>query len=126
MKLLLDTHILIWYLNGDNNLNPKKILILEDRSNQLFVSIATLWEIAIKINVNKLEYSQDFNLIPQNLEKYQIEVLEISFQQLQLYKDLPLHHKDPFDRLLITQALSEQLTIITEDKAFEQYTAALI
>lgn len=123
MKYLLDTHVLLWWLAGDNRLSNKVIEIISNPSHLIFVSAATGWEIAIKKAIGKLES-------PDNLEEAlkvnKFEPLAILFRHVVLAGELPLHHKDPFDRLLIAQANHEELTLITHDKIFTHYLVPLL
>lgn len=95
---------------------------MEDANNELFLSIASLWEIAIKISIGKLEPYQTFdNIFVQHLERNNIQLLPISVEHLAAVSQLPRHHGDPFDRLLIAQAQVENLSIISADAAFDAY-----
>ena len=121
MDLLLDTHTFIWFLNGDNQLPASLKKLIANTSNKCFISIASLWEIAIKSNLNKLELQGDFNQIASFLIDNDIEVLPISFAHIQRLLNLSFHHRDPFDRIIVAQAFTENLTIATKDKAFSEY-----
>ncbi len=122
MRLLLDTHILVWYVMGDEQLPIPWREMIESNQNQKFFSIASLWEIAIKTNIGKLtiKYPLD-RLIPADFQRLPIEL-----PHLLAYQQLPLHHRDPFDRMLIAQAQAEQLTLMTQDPNFPLYEVALI
>lgn len=121
MDLLLDTHTLIWYLQEDQKLLPNTAAILEDASNQLQISIVSLWEIAIKLNLDKLSLEIPFADLPQLLEQLLIGVMPITFTDTENYLSLPTYHRDPFDRMLIAQAITHTLTIVSIDKAFDAY-----
>lgn len=121
MDLLLDTHPFIWFLNGDDQLSPNLKNIIADTSNKCLLSIASLWEIAIKSSLGKLELKGDFNHIAGFLNDNDIELLPITFEHLQRLMQLPLHHRDPFDRVIIAQALTEGLPIATKDDNFPAY-----
>ena len=122
MRYLIDTHSLIWFIDGDDNLSVHARKIIENEDNYIFVSIASLWEIAIKFNIGKLELTQPFSrLFPYQLEENDLQVLDIRIEHLYVLSDLPLHHRDPFDRLIICQAISEQLPIVTKDTKFDYY-----
>lgn len=121
MDLLLDTHAFIWFLNGDNQLPAAIKSLIADTSNKCCVSIASIWEIAIKISLGKLELQGDFNQITYFLTDNDIEILPITFGHIQRILQMSFHHRDPFDRLIIAQALAENLTIATKDSIFHEY-----
>ena len=126
MRVLIDTHVLIWYLNGDKVLPSRTADILSNNDNKLFVSTISLWEIAIKISLGKLELSLSLKQIEEYLKDKDVELLDIKFEPLIKLLDLPHHHRDPFDRLLIAQAISEKLTIISADRHFAAYPVEVI
>jgi PIN domain nuclease of toxin-antitoxin system len=118
MKLLLDTHTFIWFIIGSPNLSAHARALIEDVANEKFLSVASLWEIAIKLSIGKLTLSAPFNvLIPQQLSSNGFELLNIAID----YAALPFHHRDPFDRLLIAQATVEKMPIVSSDAAFDAY-----
>jgi len=122
MKYLLDTHTLLWFLAGDRQLSGRARQLIEDPNNEIFLSIASLWEIAIKVNLEKLTLGKPFEeLFPEQLHFNSIEILPITVDSLIKLIVLPLHHRDPFDRLIIAQALVEGLPIIGRDTAFDAY-----
>jgi PIN domain nuclease of toxin-antitoxin system len=126
MRFLIDTHILLWFLSADKHLKIKKREVINNTDNKIYVSIISLWEIAIKLSIEKLKLDYDFAELPKLLQKHDIEITGISFLQTELVKNLPRHHGDPFDRMLIAQAISEDLTIITEDQNFKLYQAKVL
>ena len=121
MRFLLDTHVLIWYTNGDKSLSEAAINNVKNINNECFISIASIWEIAIKVSLNKLELKSEFDQIIDFLTDLDIEILPITFEHIQILNTLEYHHKDPFDRMIISQAIAEQLTIITKDENFRKY-----
>jgi len=126
MNLLLDTHTFIWFLNGDIQLpTPIKDLI-SDTSNRCLLSIASIWEIAIKSSLKKLELQGDFKQIVEFLDDNDIEVLPITFEHIQQLLLQDFHHRDPFDRMIIAQALTENIPIATKDGIFEKYGVAIV
>ena len=126
MRILLDTHVLIWYLEGNQNLaRPSRQLIL-DSNNSIFVSIASLWEIAIKTSVGKLKVSRSLSDILPVLYDQSIDVLQIMPGHVLQAATLAFHHRDPFDRMLIAQAQVEFLTVITHDDVFAKYGIKII
>jgi PIN domain nuclease of toxin-antitoxin system len=127
MKLLLDAHVLLWYLSGDSRLNPTSLAILDDDRNAKWVSTATLWEIAIKVGLGKIQLGQPFEqLFPMLLRKNEFGILDISIGHLSQLLTLPGIHKDPFDRILVAQAASESLTIMTTDTNIAKYSIPVI
>jgi PIN domain nuclease of toxin-antitoxin system len=126
MRVLIDTHALLWYLQGDVNLSNLAMITIENKDNDVFVSIASLWEIAIKLGLGKLEIQRPFENIEIDLDRLDIKILPIAFAELDIYRSLPLHHRDPFDRILIAQSISNSLTIITRDALFKPYLARLM
>jgi PIN domain nuclease of toxin-antitoxin system len=120
MSYLLDTHTLIWFLENDPRLpSPTRTQI--ETTPTVFVSIVTLWEIAIKANIGKLTLSFPFNTIAPNLITAGITQLPITFKDLEIYLSLPLHHRDPFDRLLISQTIEHSLIFISQDAQIDAY-----
>jgi len=122
MTYLIDTHALIWFMKGEAMLSDKaREIILTDHKN-CYISVVSFWEMAIKINLNKLDIGLPF----EEVESWAIEnglsnFLHVEIPHTVTLSQLPFHHRDPFDRTLIAQALSEQLTVITKEKLFEEY-----
>ena len=122
MKYLLDTHTLLWFLMGDKKLSHKARRLIDNPENKKLLSIASLWEIAIKVSVRKLVLDKSFErLFPEQLHFNRIEILDITVNSLTKLTTLPFHHRDPFDRLIIAQALVEKLPIIGTDAVFDAY-----
>ena len=122
MKYLLDTHILLWFITEGEELSDRARRLILDSSSEILLSIASLWEIAIKVNIGKLALDKSFNqLFPDELDFHGIEILDITIDNLVQLTALPLHHRDPFDRLIIAQALVESLPIIGVDEIFDTY-----
>lgn len=125
MNLLLDTHTFLWFIAGSENLSPKARKLIEDDANRVFLSAASLWEIAIKVSLGKLALSEPFEtLIPAQLEMNSIEMLGISVSHTSQVASLPFHHRDPFDRLLVAQALTEEIPIVSADEALDTHGVA--
>lgn len=119
-NFLLDTHAFIWLSEDDPNLsNSLKEII--DYADTVYLSIASLWEIAIKLNLGKISLKRDYEVIGSELESSDLLLLPISFRDTVLIRHLPLHHRDPFDRMLIAQAMNHSLTLISRDRAFDAY-----
>ena len=124
MRYLLDTHTLIWALNSPENLSLLSKTIIEDERYYCCVSKTSLFEIAIKKNIGKLNIYSSFDFIENELGKLKINILEIELNHLEFYLNIPQFptHKDPFDRLIISTAAAENLKIITKDEKFNLYS----
>jgi PIN domain nuclease of toxin-antitoxin system len=121
MKIILDTHTFLWFVNDSLELSNSAAELIESDVD-LWISIASLWEISIKVNLNKLDLPDDFDrFIPHQIAVNGIEILPINLQHLIALTKLPLHHRDPFDRILIAQAIAEDVPIISIDKKFDLY-----
>ncbi len=126
MNYLLDTHIFLWYIDGNSNLSSTAKSIIEDTQFVKFVSIASFWELAIKSSINKLILDKPIETLPKYMIKNRLLLLSIDYKHLIRLKTLPQHHKDPFDRLLIAQAITENLTVISADQYFKAYPINVI
>jgi PIN domain nuclease of toxin-antitoxin system len=126
VKLIIDTHAFIWFLYGDKKLSSKAKLAIADGNNQCFLSSASLWEIAIKESIGKLNLSITNQRLEQRLLQNQIKVLPITLDHTFQVKVLPHHHRDPFDRMIVAQSMVEGLTIITADTEFSKYTLNIL
>lgn len=127
MRLLLDTHILIWLLEGNPQLSSQARLMIEDETNELLVSIASLWEIAIKCSIGKLNIGMPFEaFLCQKIDPEEFKILAIQAAHLVVIADLPLYHRDPFDRLIIAQAMAENLLILSADAIFDAYPVSCV
>ncbi|NBO31260.1 MAG: type II toxin-antitoxin system VapC family toxin [Cyanobacteria bacterium WB6_1B_304] len=121
MKILLDTHTFLWFINDSPELSGSAADLLESDVD-LLLSTASLWEIAIKVSLNKLTLPDSYEqFIPQQITLNNIEILTITFEHLTIVSRLPFHHRDPFDRLLIAQSMSENLQIVSTDTQFDRY-----
>ena len=121
MRQLLDTHTFIWFITGSDRINNKVRERIESNDNLL--SIASLWEIAIKSSIGKLDLKLSIEqLVEEQITANGIELLDITTEHIAVVADLPLHHRDPFDRLIIAQAMVEQIPIVGVDKVFDSYS----
>jgi len=121
MKLLLDTHAFLWFIDDSPALSTRGKALLE-ADNELFLSVGSLWEIAVKLRLGKLTVAiATESLMTEQLTANNIEILPISVPQLVQVSILPLHHRDPFDRLIIAQAIVEQMPVVSADPAFDAY-----
>jgi PIN domain nuclease of toxin-antitoxin system len=123
VNFLLDTHVLLWWLSDHKSLTTKAVEAIKDGKNLIFVSAATAWEISIKRVLGKLKAPDG---LEETLESNRFHQLPISIRHGLVAGSLPRHHDDPFDRMLIAQALTEQLTIITHDVRMEQYGVPIL
>ena len=122
MRYLLDTHTLLWFIADDRRLSDNARELIESQSNDIFISTASLWEIAIKVNIGKLVLDKPFEQVfPEELRLNNIEILDITVDSLIKLTTLPYHHRDPFDRLIIAQALVGYFPIIGVDENFDTY-----
>jgi len=126
MDNLLDTHSFIWFIEGNKQLSAVARKAIEHAGVVNYISIASLWEIAIKIRLGKLELKSNFLKVGKLIESNGFRVLPITFQDTQQLLDLPFHHRDPFDRIIISQAISNKLNIVTKDSNFSAYTVSLV
>jgi PIN domain nuclease of toxin-antitoxin system len=122
MKILLDTNVLLWFVSDDAMLSLEFKEIIENNENEIFVSIASLWEITIKLSIGKLEMDESFESFFKVLtQNYGFKVLQITENHLYQYLKLPLIHRDPFDRLIYSQAVAEKIKFLFTDEIFRQY-----
>ena len=122
MRLLLDTHAMYWYIAGDAQLSATARKLIQDEANEVLISPVSYWEIAIKVSLGKWKLNRTYEeLIDVALIQYRFGVLPILPTHTAKVIELPFHHKDPFDRLLIAQALAENLSIVANDPALDAY-----
>ena len=122
MKLLLDTHTLIWAVDDPSKLGPQAVTALQDPANDLLLSAATIWEIAIKVGLGKLSLSMPYRQwMNQAITDLGMTVLPITVEYADVQVNLPKHHGDPFDRLLVAQSQVENIHLVSADPVFDQY-----
>ncbi|MEL6624761.1 MAG: type II toxin-antitoxin system VapC family toxin [Bacteroidota bacterium] len=121
MIYLLDTHSLLWYIQGNTQLSSTAIDHILEPQSEVHVSIVSLWEITIKTNIGKLQVKGDISQIKKDIDELSFSLIPISIPTLDTYQKLPLHHRDPFDRLLIAQTLTQNQPIISADAQFDAY-----
>jgi PIN domain nuclease of toxin-antitoxin system len=121
MNYLLDTHTLIWFLSGDENLSDKSKEVIENLENSNFISIASIWELAIKISLDKFKFEKGFKKFLELIDENGFEVIPISFEHAIRLARLEFIHRDPFDRLIVVQAMTDNLTVITKDENMTKY-----
>ncbi len=127
MRLLLDTHTFLWFIAGSLNLSETARNLIQEQENQKFLSIAGLWEMSIKASIGKLELGMSITeLVKREVYGNAIDLLEIRPEHLDELAKLPFHHKDPFDRLMISQSLVENIPIVSRDSAYRSYPVQLL
>ncbi len=126
MRILIDTHILIWHLEGNNALTQERRELVADSVADVSVSIASFWEIGIKVSLGKLSLASSLADILCVIQNTNITILPIDPKHVIAVSTLPFHHKDPFDRLIVAQALEDDLTIMTSDPEFQSYGVKLL
>jgi len=119
VKVLLDTHALLWWLSDSEKLGPAAREIVADPAHDILVSVVSLWEIAIKIRIGKLD--ADFDEISDAISAEGFTLLQIIPEHLKVLMGLPTHHRDPFDHLLIAQSMSEQASFLSGDSQMGHY-----
>jgi PIN domain nuclease of toxin-antitoxin system len=121
MTLLLDTHTFLWFIEDSSKLSSTAQSLISSDAN-LLLSVASLWEMAIKISLGKLAVSGDYEVfVSRQLSANDIEILPIRLPHLNMISSMPFHHRDPFDRLLVAQAIAESIPLVSADKAFDVY-----
>lgn len=122
MAFLLDTHVVLWYASKNPSLSPKAKAIVDAKSD-LFFSVASLWEIVIKVNIGKLQLDYSFEGLLERIAVMQAEIIPIKIDSLKEYLNLPLNkdHRDPFDRILVAQAIDYSLDVVSGDEKFDFY-----
>lgn len=127
MNLLVDTHIFLWFVNDNPRLSDRFNSLIEDENNVIYLSLASLWEMSIKYNLGKLNFDSSYEeFVETEINQSNINLLEIKLKHFYINATLPLHHRDPFDRLIIAQSIAENISIVTVDSAFEKYSVNIV
>lgn len=122
MKLLLDTHAVLWFWWDDARLAEHARRLIADASNEKLVSLATPWEVAIKVSLGKLDVGEPFTgFFPTFMSRSSFEWLPMRQQHFDQVVTLPFHHRDPFDRMLVSQALCEDISLVSRERVFDAY-----
>ena len=122
MNILLDTHTFLWFVSDDARLSAVARVLIESEDSQPFLSMASLWEMGIKVSLGKLRLKQPYEIfIPQQLAANGMGILNISLEHTAALTNLPFHHRDPFDRMLAVQSKIEQMPLVSADPAFDVY-----
>jgi PIN domain nuclease of toxin-antitoxin system len=119
---LLDTHVLLCYLDGNPLLDSTTVNIIEDKENRICVSIVSFWELAIKLSIGKINLNNTLAATIEQVRQLGLEILRLETSHILQVETLPLHHRDPFDRLIIAQAIVKKLILISRDAHFPKYT----
>ncbi|MFN6528317.1 type II toxin-antitoxin system VapC family toxin [Nostoc sp. ChiSLP03a] len=123
MQVLLDTHTLIWFFQGHQSFSEKMRLLIEDQNNEKLISIVSVWEMSIKQSIDKLNFCLPIKtFIEQEIALNDFNLLNINLNHIDVITTLPLQHRDPFDRILIAQAMVENIPIVSADTAFDAYS----
>jgi PIN domain nuclease of toxin-antitoxin system len=123
LKLLLDTHAMAWAMTDPDRLSPHAKDAISSESNNVLVSVISPWEIAIKRSKDRLRVPDDFKAA---IEAHRFELLSVQLHHTDAFASLPRHHGDPFDRMLVAQAIVEDLTLVTSDRAMRRYPVATL
>ncbi len=126
MKYLIDTHILIWYGAGTKYLKPNTVALLRNPDNEIFVSHASIWEMAIKASIGKLQLGFPISQLEEKLSQLGFKLLPFDFRHYEALSNLPFFHNDPFDRMIIAQAMIENVEIVTHDAHFSGYPVRVV
>lgn len=121
MKYLIDTHVFLWFVENSPLLSRPARTLIEDKNTEIFISVGRLWEISIKTSIKKLQIKGTFESVADDLEDNLIEILPITFAHTVENNKLPFHHRDPFDRIVIAQAIVENIDFISADSVFDDY-----
>jgi len=127
MRVLLDTHAFLWFVRQDPRLSANAHALIMDPDTDLLLSVASAWEMVIKVALGRLKFTKDVDqFLREHLTTNSITPLSIQLQHATTVGNLPAHHRDPFDRMIIAQAISEQIPVITNDPEFKKYSAQLV
>jgi PIN domain nuclease of toxin-antitoxin system len=122
VEYLADTHTLLWIVTDDNKLSNKVKKLFLNEENEIFISVASLWEIAIKVSLKRLELGQSLSeFYFKHIVGNKIRLLDIKVEHLAVLETLEFHHRDPFDRLIVCQSIFEKIPILSSDKEFSKY-----
>jgi PIN domain nuclease of toxin-antitoxin system len=127
MNLLLDTHTFLWWDTQPGRLSAKALSAIQDRANRLLLSVASVWEMQIKLQIGRLNLNMPLDqMIARQRRSNRVQILPVTLAHVLALRDLPLHHRDPFDRLLIAQANAEGAFLVSHDPVFTQYPVQLL
>jgi len=121
MQYLIDTHVFLWFVSSAKELSQTARTLIEDGQNEIFISIASLWEISIKTAIGKLAINGNYESVIDDVNDNSIQILPINFAHTVEQNRLPFHHRDPFDRIIVSQAIVENMNFISADAVFDNY-----
>jgi PIN domain nuclease of toxin-antitoxin system len=121
VKALIDTQIFLWFVSGDKKLSKTAKAAITHPDNEIYLSIVSLWEISIKTALGKLEIKGDYESVIDDVVQNGIQILPINFAHTVIQNQLPFYHRDPFDRIIVSQAIVEGMSLISKDQIFDQY-----
>lgn len=122
MRIMLDTHTFLWWIDGSDRLSQNAMNLLADPKRGFFLSVASIWELAIKIRLEKINLSEPLDqFVVNEMKRNKFRSLDITIRHVTGVSTLPLHHRDPFDRLIISQSLVEGMPILGADRIFDAY-----
>ena len=121
MKLLLDTHALIWFYENAPELSVQSKTAIEDPANEPFASLTSFWEMSIKLGLGKMSISTSLEKFAEDVTNNGIQLLPVEMKHIVHYQTLPFHHRDPFDRMIVAQGLVEGMNIVSIDEIFDEY-----
>jgi len=123
MNLLLDTHAFLWFIDGSAKLSQRARELIEDQGNAKLVSVASLWEMGLKMSLGRLELAQPFgDLIPRQMELNGFGLLPVRISHIARIISLPFQHRDPFDRMIVAQCVAEGLSVVSLDSVYDKYS----
>lgn len=127
MRLLLDTHAFLWFFTSDPKLSAAALTLIAEPTNEILVSPASYWEVAIKVSLGKYPLTVPFEQFwTAGIDGSGFGILPIRLPHASILSSLPMHHNDPFDRMIISQAIAEQIPVVTSDSAFGSYTVTTL
>ena len=122
MKLILDTHTFLWFVTNDRLLSSTARALIADSMNEIVISPASYWEVAIKVSLGKYPLTVPFEqFFAEGIEGNAFSILPVEIRHAAVLASLPMHHKDPFDRMIVSQAIAEQIPVVSVDEAFDAY-----
>lgn len=122
MRLLLDTHVFLWWITDDPHLSDRARALIGEGGNEVFLSAASAWELVVKASLRRLETVQPLErFVPDQLERNGFQALPVLLRHALALPDLPPLHRDPFDRMLVAQALTEEMTLVSADREIRRY-----
>ena len=121
MQYLIDTHVFLWFVSQSKELSPTAGTLIEDGQNEVFISIASLWEISIKTAIGKLAINGKYETVIDDVNDNSIEILPVNFAHTVEQNRLPFHHRDPFERIIVSQSIIKNMNFVSADAIFDDY-----